>query len=317
MKRVGNRRWRRPYNVRGCPSQVAPRRLVRSRAVRFRSVRHTACSDCRSSLHVPAGDRTTMDTGCFNASPTIPSHTRSTRTTILSITSISRPPAVTVTRVSERISLISWFATPHVLREKPEGTRGTRPSVPPPRADGHGSSRGTHPYTRLQEHRTTADVQSPYVGHHKHRREASVHEPRVRWVLEPEHSIQLNPFERHPPKQRKGEPDDSREEAACPQNRNGHGRPLALRFFGVSAGLASARSGAGGADRFRDRGLTRPKSQNSRQRTFSLSVRSASMNRTSGTASIATIRAISAANTATSASIRATRPRPISRRACP
>ena len=126
----------------GCPSQVAPHRLVRSRAVRFRSVRHTACSDCRSSLHVPAGDRTTMDTGCFNASPTIPSPARSTRTTILSITSISRPPAVTVTRVSERISLMFWFATPHVLREKPEGTRGTRPSVPPPRADGHGSSRG-------------------------------------------------------------------------------------------------------------------------------------------------------------------------------
>ena len=74
----------------------------------FRFVRHTACSDGKSSLHVPAGDRTTMDTGCFNASPTIPSQTRSTRTTILSIDSISRPPAITVTCVSERISVISW-----------------------------------------------------------------------------------------------------------------------------------------------------------------------------------------------------------------
>jgi hypothetical protein len=51
--------------------------------VQFRSVRHSACSDRKSSLHVPAGDRTTMDTGCFNASPTIPSQTRSTHTTIL------------------------------------------------------------------------------------------------------------------------------------------------------------------------------------------------------------------------------------------
>src|SRR4029077_12887811 len=86
---------------------------------------------------------TTIDTGRFTASPTIPPHTHSTRTTIDSIVSISRPLVVTVTRVSERVSVMSWFATPFVLREKLEGTRGRRASGPQSRADGHGSSRGT------------------------------------------------------------------------------------------------------------------------------------------------------------------------------
>ena len=222
-----------------------------------------------------------MDTGCLNASPTIPPQTRSTRTTILSVDSISRSPTVTVTRVSERRSLISLFATPHVLREKPEGTRGTRQSVPPPRADGHGSSRGTHlvrptPGTS-DDSGCSVPVRLPAQAPAKGIRTRTPCPLGSR-------SRTSHPIEAFRAVTRRSSARASRTTLSMrPRVRRtatAMRRPLPLRFFGVSAGLAAARSGADGADRFRERGLTRPKSQNSRHRNFSLSVRSASMNST-------------------------------------